>query len=156
MSRRPLESARPPSHGMYAVQRRGVLYHHWQHIDRLRRANYNAGVPVYMKGSRFALASHQAQWLNPAAFSAAPNSGFGSAGFGQVLLPSLQQVDATLSKVFAITERVSFKFQADAFNALNHTNYSSLGTTATSGSSFGRLSGAYPNRQLQLGAKVTF
>ncbi len=121
-----------------------------------RRANYNAGVPVYMKGNRFTLANHQAQWLNPAAFSAAPNSGFGSAGVGQVLLPSLQQVDATLSKVFTITERIGFKFQADAFNALNHTNYSSLGTTATSGSSFGRLNGAYPNRQLQLGAKVTF
>jgi hypothetical protein len=121
-----------------------------------RRANYNSGVPVYEKDNRFTLASHQAQWLNPAAFSAAPNGGFGNAGVGQVLLPSLQQVDATLAKVFAITERVNFKFQADAFNALNHTNYSSLGTTATSGSSFGRLNGAYPNRQLQLGAKLTF
>jgi hypothetical protein len=121
-----------------------------------RRANYNSGVPVYEKGNRFSLASHQAQWLNPAAFSAAPNSGFGSAGVGQVVLPSLQQVDVTAAKVFAITERFNFKFQADAFNALNHTNYSSLGTTATSGSSFGRLNGAYPNRQLQLGAKLTF
>jgi hypothetical protein len=65
-------------------------------------------------------------------------------------------VDLTFTKAFVITERVNFKFQADAFNALNHCNYSSLGTTATSGSSFGRLNGAYPNRQLQLGAKVTF
>jgi hypothetical protein len=72
------------------------------------------------------------------------------------MLPALQQVDLTFSKAFVITGRVNFKFQADAFNALNHANYSSLGTTATSGSSFGRLNGAYPNRQMQLGAKLTF
>jgi len=44
----------------------------------------------------------------------------------------------------------------NAFNVLNHTNYSSLGTNATSGSSFGRLSGAYPPRQMQFGGKFTF
>ena len=121
-----------------------------------RRANYVAGSAFYAKGNRFALASHQAQWLNQAAWTAAPGNAFGNAGVGQVELPSLQQVDLTFTKAFVITERVNFKFQADAFNALNHCNYSSLGTTATSGSSFGRLNGAYPNRQLQLGAKVTF
>jgi hypothetical protein len=104
----------------------------------------------------FTLASHQVQWLNPAAWTAAPGNAFGNAGVGQVELPSLQQVDLTFTKAFVITERVNFKFQADAFNVLNHCNYSSLGTTATSGSSFGRLSGAYPNKQLPMGAKVTF
>jgi hypothetical protein len=121
-----------------------------------RRANYVAGATLYDKEPRFVLAGHQAQWLNQAAWTAAPANAFGNAGVGQVELPSLQQVDLTLIKAFVITERVNFKFQADAFNALNHCNYSSLGTTATSGSSFGRLNGAYPNRQLQLGAKVTF
>ena len=121
-----------------------------------RRAGQVAGQSLYAKGPRFALPSHQAQWINPAAFTAAPANAYGSAGVGQIELPALNQLDLTLAKAFIITERISFKFQADAYNALNHCNYSSVGTTATSGSSFGRLSGAYPNRQLQLGAKVTF
>ncbi|HUV69720.1 MAG TPA: hypothetical protein VMW15_08675, partial [Terracidiphilus sp.] len=121
-----------------------------------RRANQVAGQSLYAKGPRFGLPNHQAQWINPAAFTAAPANAFGSAGVGQILLPSLQQIDLTLAKVFVITQHIKFKFQADAFNALNHTNYSSVGTLATSGSSFGRLNGAYPSRQLQLGAKLTF
>jgi hypothetical protein len=121
-----------------------------------RRANQVAGQSIYAKGDRFTLPSHQAQWINQAAFTAAPANAFGNAGVANVELPSLQQVDLTASKGFVITERINFRFQADAFNAFNHCNYSSVGTTATSGSSFGRLNGAYPNRQLQLGAKVTF
>ena len=121
-----------------------------------RRANQVAGQSIYAKGDRFTLSNHQAQWINPAAFVAAPSNAFGNAGVANVELPSLQQVDLTASKSFVITERVNFRFQADAFNAFNHCNYSSVGTTATSGSSFGRLNGAYPNRQLQLGARVTF
>ncbi len=75
---------------------------------------------------------------------------------GQIVLPGLEQTDASLAKLFPIVERVSFKLQADFFNVLNHTNYSSLGTTATSGASFGRLNGAYPPRQMQFGAKFIF
>jgi hypothetical protein len=47
----------------------------------------------YAKGNRFVLANHQAQWLNPLAWTAAPGNAFGNAGVGQVELPSLQQVD---------------------------------------------------------------
>ncbi|NYF80279.1 TonB-dependent receptor [Granulicella arctica] len=120
-----------------------------------RRASYLGG-NIYAKGNRFILPSHQAQWLNPAAFSAAPNGSFGSAGVGSVVLPSLQQADTTLSKIFGLGGRVQFKLQADAFNVLNHTNYSALNTTATAGASFGRLNGAYPPRQMQFGAKIIF
>ncbi|GGG65314.1 TonB-dependent receptor [Edaphobacter dinghuensis] len=120
-----------------------------------RRAQYLGG-SQYAKGNRFVLSGHQAQYLNPAAFSAAPNGAFGSAGVGSVVLPSLQQADTTLSKIFGIGEHVNFKLNADVFNVLNHTNYSSLNTTATAGAAFGRLNGAYPNRQMQFGAKLIF
>lgn len=121
-----------------------------------RRANYVQGQPIYAKGACCQLANHQEQWLNPAAFTAPANAAFGNAGVGQVVLPGLQQTDASLGKLFPIGERVSFKLQADFFNVLNHTNYSSLGTTATSGASFGRLNGAYPPRQMQFGGKFIF
>ncbi|MGI4826952.1 MAG: hypothetical protein ACRYFU_01985, partial [Janthinobacterium lividum] len=121
-----------------------------------RRASVTPGVPVYLRDSRFSLPNHAAQYLNPAAFTAPPAGSFGNSGVGSVVLPGLQQADVTLAKLFDFTERVQFKLEADAFNTLNHTNYSSLGTTATSGSSFGLLSGAYPPRQMQFGAKLIF
>ncbi|GAC1650467.1 MAG: hypothetical protein NVS9B15_10090 [Acidobacteriaceae bacterium] len=121
-----------------------------------RRANYVAGQDVYAKGPCCMLPGHVKQWLNPAAFTAPPAASFGNSGVGQVVLPGLQQLDANLAKTFALHERFNFRLQADFFNVLNHTNYSSLGTNATSGTSFGRLSGAYPPRQMQFGGKFTF
>jgi hypothetical protein len=121
-----------------------------------RRANYIAGQPVYQKGPCCTLAGHVRQFLNPAAFTAPPANAFGNSGVGQVVLPGLDQLDVNLAKNFPIHERLAFRIEVNAFNVLNHTNYSSLGTTATSGSSFGRLSGAYPPRQMQFGGKFTF
>ncbi|HEX9200498.1 MAG TPA: carboxypeptidase regulatory-like domain-containing protein, partial [Acidobacteriaceae bacterium] len=121
-----------------------------------RRSNYVAGTAFYLKDSRFALANHQAQWINPAAFTVPAAGSFGTAGVGNIVQPGLTQADVTLSKQFDIHERAQFRLQADAFNMLNHTNYSSLDTNVSDGASFGRLNGAYPARQLQLGAKVTF
>lgn len=121
-----------------------------------RRSNYVQGQSVYLKANRFTLPNHLAQYLNPAAFTAPPAGAFGNSGVGQVVLPGLSQTDATLAKLFPIHERFNIKLSADFFNILNHTNYSSLGTTATSGSSFGRLNNAYPPRQMQFGGKFTF
>ena len=119
-----------------------------------RRANYLGG-SYYLKDNRFSLAGHQAQWLNPAAFGKPANDSFGNSGVGAVVLPGLQQGDVTLSKLFAFGERLNLKLQADAFNILNHTNYSGEDSNQ-SDSGFGRLNGAYPPRQMQLGAHVTF
>ena len=120
-----------------------------------RRANYLGG-NKYNKDNRFTLANHQAQWLNAAAYGVPAAGAFGSAGVGDIVMPGLQQGDVTLSKLFDFRERVQFKLQADAFNVLNHTNYSSLDTNVSDGASFGRLNGAYPSRQMQFGAKVIF
>ena len=121
-----------------------------------RRANYALGVNPYLMDNRFTLPNHQAQWLNPLAFSAPGNGSLGNSGVGQVILPGLQQADVTVSKVFNIKEVVQFKLQADAFNVLNKTNYSGLDSVATDVPAFGRLNGAYPPRQMQFGAKVIF
>jgi len=127
-----------------------------------RRADYNGG-NKYAKDNRFTLANHQAQWLNNGlspdgvkkVFASAPAGAFGSSGVAGIVMPGLEQTDLTLSKLFDIHERVQFKLQADAFNVLNHTNYSSLDTNVTD-AAFGRLNGAYPARQMQFGAKVIF
>jgi hypothetical protein len=127
-----------------------------------RRANYYGG-NKYAKDNRHTLPSHQAQWLNNGlspdgvhrVFDVPASGAFGTSGVGNIILPGLQQGDVTLSKLFDFHERVQFKLQADAFNVLNHTNYSSLDTNV-SDVGFGRLNGAYPNRQMQFGAKLIF
>ena len=90
-------------------------------------------------------------------FAATPRNlaRFGNSGSGAVVGPGLAQTDATLSKFFPITERVRVKFQVDAFNVLNRTNFSGVNLNA-SNSNFGTVSGAYPPRQLQLGLKALF
>ncbi len=123
-----------------------------------RRANYNGGTKydsAFQSGDRFSLAGHQAQYLSKPAFSPAAAGLLGSSGVAGVILPGLQQGDVTLSKSFAIWEQVKLRIQADAFNALNHTNYSGLDNNS-SNSGFGRLNGAYPPRQIQFGGRVTF
>jgi hypothetical protein len=114
-----------------------------------RRANYNGGSILVTSGR------NAKNYINKAAFSAAPAGAFGNSGVSNVLGPGLQQTDATLSKGFATERRIQGKFQADFFNVFNHTNYNTLNTTTTN-SSFGTLSTSYPQRQMQLGAKVIF
>ncbi len=94
-------------------------------------------------------------WLNKAAFAAAPNGRFGNLGINTVLGPGLQSYDLSLAKHFRVTERFDLRLQGDFFNAFNVANFSGLNTTITN-SAFGTLSSAYPPRQIQLALKLTF
>jgi hypothetical protein len=94
-------------------------------------------------------------WFNTAAYTAAPAGRFGTAGTGTVVGPGLALLDASLGKNFALAERFVLKFQADFFNALNRTNFSTLNTNV-SNSNFGTISSANPPRQVQLSLKLSF
>lgn len=97
------------------------------------------------------------QWFNTAAFAAVPAGQLrnGNAGRGIVLGPGFSQWDVSLFKNLKISERVSSQLRAEAFNAFNHTNYTTLNTTFGS-STFGQVTGARDPRILQLGAKISF
>jgi len=67
----------------------------------------------------------------------------------------------TLSKTFKFTERINLKFDANAFNIFNHTNF--LLATAGGGAhnqprtgNFGTAAGTLNARQLQFGLKLSF
>jgi hypothetical protein len=78
----------------------------------------------------------------------------------------------TLSKTFQITERVNLKFDANAFNIFNHTNFilATVGggannqyahTNPVTGSfdptvNFGQAAGTLNARNMQLGVKISF
>jgi hypothetical protein len=117
-----------------------------------------ASVPTYM--SNFQTPGLH-QYLNPAAFIAIPlgkASGEqltpGNLSFDAVRSPGSVNVDFTLSKAFALTERFRLRVRADTFNTLNHTNLYGLVTTTGSGN-FGQLTQAN-SRTMQLTARLNF
>ncbi|MGO4516312.1 carboxypeptidase regulatory-like domain-containing protein [Terriglobus sp. 2YAB30_2] len=86
----------------------------------IRRVNLVPGVNPYTNVGK--------QLLNPAAFTIPTPGTFGSLRRNSLNGASLAQLDMTLEKTFAITERVKVDFKAEGFNILNHPNYAVPGT----------------------------
>jgi hypothetical protein len=121
-------------------------------------------------------------FYNPAAFVAPRGLTFGDTSRNSLVNPRRTNFDMALFKHFAITERMSFEFRAEAFNVFNHTEFAWLGGGAGSaggnspfssptnsatcysgtnfsadcGSPFLRAASAHNPRILQLGAKFIF
>jgi hypothetical protein len=63
------------------------------------------------------------QSLNAAAFTPPPDGQQGNEGRNDIPGFGLTQFDLSLAKKFVLTERVHLQFRADAFNVLNHPNF---------------------------------
>ena len=108
---------------------------------------------------------------NPNAFAAPTGLTLGNTGRNFLRNPGHWNIDMSLFKHFAITERASFEFRAEAFNIFNHTEWGPLGgdqggaagsagfssSTGSFGiSNFLQTGTTYSPRILQLGAKFIF
>ncbi len=114
------------------------------------RANVT-GQPVFGPGTRTA-----AKWFNKAAFAAPPAYTFGDIGRNSVYGPPLQTLDFALARTFRLTEKTSFQFRGEAFNALNKVN---LGTPNryVNTPQFDTITMAMtPGREIQLSARLSF
>jgi trimeric autotransporter adhesin len=96
-------------------------------------------------------------WLNPLAFSQAPQFSFGNISrFLDVRGPGLYNWDVSVFKTFSIRERVKAQFRAEALNATNTVYFGTPNTTVTN-NQFGVVSSQINNpRLIQLGARITF
>jgi hypothetical protein len=117
----------------------------------------SCGQPYYLGGFQ----SGTRLYLNKSAFTAIPiasasgeQSRVGDLGRNSLRAPGLVNLDATVAKNLAVTERFRFVLRADTFNTLNHTNLSGLITTLSS-STFGQLTAATA-RTMQLGLRLNF
>jgi len=120
-----------------------------------RRADY-LGTDPYFPDSQRTSATGLIQWLNPAAFQTAPETRLGNSRKGAFTGPSYQDFDLSFRKIFRIPYRQTrVLFQADLFNAFNHTNFGNPSTTITSGN-FGTITSVAPPRNIQLGLRVDF
>ena len=97
--------------------------------------------------------------FNTAKFSVPAQGTRGNSGLGTVRGPGQSNVDLSLSKQFPIYDRLHIEFRADAFNALNHSQWTGVNTIFPSGSDqypFGQVKSAREARITQLAAKVVF
>jgi Carboxypeptidase regulatory-like domain len=122
-------------------------------------ANTGGADRPFVVGNPFISNPSVAEWFNTAAFSnVVPGGGYswGNAGRNILNAPGVQNLDFGLYKNFRLSERVGMQFRAEAFNALNHANFS-IPTSDANSSTFGQISSTQlPNRDLQFGLKILF
>ena len=95
-------------------------------------------------------------WLNPAAFTDAPEFTFGDISrFINTRGPGLFNWDMSVFKNFSIAERINARFRAEAFDATNTVEFGNPNTTFTS-STLGVITSQINSPPLlQLGLRVT-
>jgi len=75
------------------------------------------------------------QWFNTSVFqSTRPTSAAaipGDASRGSITGPPTFRVDFTINKNFRFTDKMRLQLRAEAFNAFNHTNFSSIAVAAS-------------------------
>ena len=103
----------------------------------------------------------QNEWFNPSAFALPQAGTYGNLGRGVYTGPGLAEVDFSIFKNVAVSDRAHLQLRAEFFNLLNRTNLGTPNTTVFSGTSISPTAGlittlATTPRQIQLGAKLMF
>jgi hypothetical protein len=127
-------------------------------ISGEERPNYVSGVSLTPANG-----STPNNWINAAAFSTPASQTFGNLGRNAFRAPGVSQLDLGLSKYVSITERMSLRLRADAFNVLNRAQFGAPNADL-SASNFGIITTTISNyatgrgtpREFQLSAKFIF
>jgi hypothetical protein len=101
------------------------------------------------------------QWFNPNAFVLPAAGTYGNLGRGVFSGPGLTDLDVSLFKNTALSERTSLQFRAEFFNVLNHPNLGTPNATVFSSGAINASAGlittlATTPRQIQFGMKLIF
>ncbi len=130
------------------------------------RPNLIAGVnPYHVVSFRRDPGQANREYLNPAAFAyVCPNNKtdgcaaagtFGNIGKNGFRGPSYFNIDAQISRVFPLSERMNLNLRLEAFNFLNHPNFGNP-NGSLSNSKFGQVSSASAARVFQGAVKFSF
>ena len=95
------------------------------------------------------------RWFNPAGFAQPAPFRFGSAARNIIEGPGFQKLDFGVHKSFAIHEQHRLEFRFEAFNGLNHVNFS-LPQNNFAAADFGSIASAGISRDIQLALKYIF
>jgi hypothetical protein len=94
-------------------------------------------------------------WFDTGAFVRQAANTFGNAGVGTIVNPGIANVDFSLQKSIRVTESKRFEFRAEAFNIFNTPLFTGVGRTLGT-STFGKITAAQAERELQMGLKFYF
>jgi hypothetical protein len=94
-------------------------------------------------------------WFDTTAFVVPPFGSFGNAGRNILTGPGLQNVNVSLLKTTAFSERARLQFRAEAFNVVNHVNLD-LPDSFVGSPTFGKIQSAERSRRIQFGLKLLF
>lgn len=98
---------------------------------------------------------NQNAWINPASFAVPAPYTFGNESRNNLVGPSYKNVDFDVFKNFPFKERATLQLRGELFNLFNHTNYV-VPVNNVQSSSFGKILGANPARDIQFAVKVLF
>jgi len=121
-----------------------------------------AGGRPFIFGDPNKNAPHSAtEWFDVSQFQSPPTPTTapavpGDAPRGIIEGPPTFRVDFSLMKNFRFTESMRLQLRGEAFNLFNRTNYSGIGTTASTVSTFGTVTSTRDPRVLQFGIKFYF
>ncbi|HEX4230943.1 MAG TPA: carboxypeptidase-like regulatory domain-containing protein [Bryobacteraceae bacterium] len=101
------------------------------------------------------------QWFNPNAFILPAAGTYGNLGRGVLSGPGLVNLDLSLLKNIALTERINLQIRSEFFNTLNHANFGTPNAIVFSSGQISSTAGlitstATTSRQIQFGMKLTF
>jgi hypothetical protein len=106
-----------------------------------------------------------AQWFNRFAFARPASGTFGNMGRNSLRGPGINKMDLALFKTFLMREsKLRWQFRAEAFNALNHPSFTTVGTSLTTSAtavdpnanSFAVITGTRDARVVQVAIKLNF
>jgi len=95
------------------------------------------------------------RWFNTSAFVFPAPGTFGNAGRNIVDGPGYQNVNVSLVKNTALSEKFNLQFRTEFFNLFNHPNFN-LPDNFLGSPTFGRISSARDPRHIQFGMKLLF
>jgi hypothetical protein len=95
------------------------------------------------------------EWFSRASFAAPATGVFGNIGRNSLSGPGFFNLDASLFKLFHITERFNAELRGEVFGLTNTPQFNNPNTTLGN-ASFGYVTGAAGGRTMQLGLKINF
>jgi len=101
------------------------------------------------------------QWFNPAAFILPTPGTYGDLGRGTLDGPGLADLDVSLAKDCAFSDRIKLQFRAELFNTLNRANFATPNPIVYANGAISSSAGlitatATTSRQIQFGLKLLF
>lgn len=101
------------------------------------------------------------RWFDPKSYAEPQNGYFGNCSVSSVYGPGEQNIDANVSKAFAVTEHQNLEFRAEFFNALNHVildapSNGGINTANPDAGTIGQINTSEGARNIQFALKYNF